>query len=229
MSKTFTVTGTNLTGNVTLTKTDANGVYTISPTTISASAAASGATVTVTYKPTAAGTHTGSIAIASSGATSKTVSLSGTATAAALTTYTPVMSAANSSYITSSSFRADWTDQTSSANVSSYTLQVNKQGSSTPSNDVTLLGTINGSSYTGSYKTITLSSPWGGTNVKGGNNAVYFTKSGKITFTIPSGYSNATFSVKITTSNNSYGTGNVTVKSTKTSAVGHTFAKNETP
>ena len=175
VSKTFTVTGTNLTGNVTLTKTDANGVYTISPTTISASAAASGATVTVTYKPTAAGTHTGSIAIASSGATSKTVSLSGTATAAALTTYTPVMSAANSSYITSSSFRADWTDQ-----------------------------------------------------VKGGNNAVYFTKSGKITFTIPSGYSNATFSVKITTSNNSYGTGNVTVKSTKTSAVGHTFAKNET-
>ena len=228
VSKTFTVTGTNLTGNVTLTKTDANGVYTISPTTISASAAASGATVTVTYKPTAAGTHTGSIAIASSGATSKAVSLSGTATAAALTTYTPVMSAANSSYITSSSFRADWTDQTSSANVSSYTLQVDKQGSSTPSNDVTLLGTINGSSYTGSYKTITLSSPWGGTNVKGGNNAVYFTKSGKITFTIPSGYSNATFSVKITTSNNSYGTGNVTVKSTKTSAVGHTFAKNET-
>ena len=228
VSKTFTVTGTNLTGNVTLTKTDANGVYTISPTTISASAAASGATVTVTYKPTAAGTHTGSIAIASSGATSKTVSLSGTATAAALTTYTPVMSAANSSYITSSSFRADWTDQTSSANVSSYTLQVDKQGSSTPSNDVTLLGTINGSSYTGSYKTITLSSPWGGTNVKGGNNAVYFTKSGKITFTIPSGYTNATFSVKITTSNNSYGTGNVTVKSTKTSAVGHTFAKKET-
>ena len=227
VSKTFTVTGTNLTGNVTLTKTDANGVYTISPTTISASAAASGATVTVTYKPTAAGTHTGSIAIASSGATSKTVTLSGTASAAALTTYTPVMSAANSSYVTSSSFRADWTDQTSSANVSSYTLQVNSQGS-TPTNEVTLLGTINGSSYTGSYKTITLSSPWGGTNVKGGNSAVYFTKSGKITFTIPSGYSNATFSVKITTVTGTYGTGNVTVGSTKTSTVGHTFSKGET-
>ena len=228
VSKTFTVTGTNLTGNVTLTKTDANGVYTISPTTISASAAASGATVTVTYKPTAAGTHTGSIAIASSGATSKTVSLSGTATAAALTTYTPVMSAANSSYITTSSFRADWTDQTSSSNVASYTLQVNGEGSSTPSNSVTLLGTINGSSYTGSYKTITLSSPWGGSNVKGGNSAVYFTKSGKITFTIPSGYSNATFSVKVTTVTGTYGTGNVTVKSTQTSAVGHTFSKGET-
>ena len=227
VSKTFTVTGTNLTGNVTLTKTDANGAYTISPTTISASAAASGATVTVTYKPTAAGTHTGSITIASSGATSKTVSLSGTATTAPITTYTPVMSAANSSYVTTNSFRADWTDQTASANVASYTLQVNGQGGTTPSTGTTLLGTIDGSSYTGSYKTITLSSPWGGTNVKGGNNAVYFTKSGKITFTIPSGYSNATFSVKITTSG-TYGTGNVTVKSTKTTAVGHTFAKGET-
>ena len=227
VSKTFTVTGTNLTGNVTLTKTDANGVYTISPTTISASAAASGATVTVTYKPTAAGTQTGSITIASSGASSKTVSLSGTASAAALTTYTPVMSAANSNYITSSSFRADWTDQTSSANVASYTLQVDGEGGSTPST-TTLLGTINGSSYTGSYKSITLSAPWGGTNVKGGNNAVYFTKSGNITFTIPTGYSNATFSVKITTVSGTYGTGNVTVKSAKTSAVGHTFSKGET-
>ena len=227
VSKTFTVTGSNLSGNVTLTKTDANGVYTISPTTISASAAASGATVTVTYKPTAAGTQTGSITIASSGATSKTVSLSGTATAASITTYTPVMSAANSNYITSSSFRADWTDQTTSSNVASYTLQVDKQGSSTPTT-TTLLGTIDGSNYTGSYKSITLSAPWGGSNVKGGNSAVYFTKSGNITFTIPSGYSNATFSVKITTVSGTYGTGNVTVKSAKTSAVGHTFSKGET-
>ena len=230
VSKTFTVTGSDLTGNITLTKTDANGAYTISPTTISASAAASGATVTVTYNPSAAGTQTGSISIASSGATSKTVSLSGTATAAALTTYTPVMSAANSNYITSSSFRADWTDQTSSSNVTSYTLQVDKQGSSTPSTEVTLLGTIDGSNYTGSYKTITLSSPWGGTNVKGGNSAVYTSgSSGKITFTIPSGYSsNTTFSVQITTVTGTYGSGNITVKSTQTSAVGHSFSKGET-
>ena len=230
VSKTFTVTGANLTGNVTLTKTDANSAYTISPTTITAANAANGVTVTVTYNPSAAGTHTGSIAIASSGATSKTVSLSGTATAAALTTYTPVMSAANSNYITSSSFRADWTDQTASANVSSYTLQVDGEGSSTPSTEVTLLGTINGSNYTGSYKTITLTSPWGGTNVKGGNSAVYTSgSSGKITFTIPSGYSsNTTFSVQITTVTGTYGSGNITVKSTQTSAVGHSFSKGET-
>ncbi len=224
---TFKVTGADLTGNVTLTKSGSS-VFTISPTTITAANAANGVNVTVTYKPTATGTQTGTITIASSGAESKTVSLTGTATAAPITTYTPVMSAANSSYVTSSSFRADWTDQTASTNVASYTLQVNGQGGSTPSTGTTLLGTIDGSKYTGSYKTITLTSPWGGSNVKGGYNAVYFTKSGKITFTIPSGYSNATFSVKITTVSGTYGSGNVTVKSTKTSAVGHTFSTGET-
>ena len=224
---TFKVTGADLTGNVTLTKSGSS-VFSITPTTITAANAANGVNVTVTYAPTATGTQTGTITIASSGAESKTVTLTGTATTAPITTYTPVMSAANSSYITTNSFRADWTDQTASANVASYTLEVNGQGGTTPSTGTTLLGTIDGSSYTGSYKTITLSSPWGGTNVKGGNSAVYFTKSGKITFTIPSGYTNATFSVKVTTSNNSYGTGNVTVKSTNTSAAGHTFAKNET-
>ena len=224
---TFKVTGADLTGNVTLTKSGSS-VFTISTTSITAANAANGVNVTVTYKPTATGTQTGTITIASSGAESKTVTLTGNATTAPITTYTPVMSAANSSYVTTNSFRADWTDQTASANVASYTLQVNGQGGTTPSTGTTLLGTIDGSSYTGSYKTISLTSPWGGSNVRGGNSAVYFTKSGKITFTIPSGYSNATFSVKVTTSNNSYGTGNVTVKSTKTTAAGHTFAKNET-
>ncbi len=224
---TFKVTGADLTGNVTLTKSGSS-VFSITPTTITAANAANGVNVTVTYAPTATGTQTATITIASTGAESKTVTLTGTATTAPITTYTPVMSAANSSYVTSSSFRADWTDQTASANVASYTLQVNGQGGSTPSTGTTLLGSIDGSAYTGSYKTITLSSPWGGTNVKGGNSAVYFTKSGNITFTIPSGYSNATFSVKIKTVTGTYGTGNVTVASTKTSAVGHTFAKGET-
>ncbi|MBQ6166772.1 MAG: C10 family peptidase [Muribaculaceae bacterium] len=226
---TFKVTGADLTGNVTLTKSGSS-VFTITPTTITAANAANGVNVTVTYKPTATGTQTGTITIASSGAESKTVSLTGTATNAPVTTYTPVMSAANSSYITSSSFRADWTDQTSSTNVASYTLQVNGQGGgSTPTPTTTLLGSIDGSNYTGSYKTITLSSPWSGTSVKGGNSAVYIAKNGKITFTIPSGYSsNTTFTVKITTVTGTYGTGNFTVAATQTSAVGHTFAKGET-
>ena len=225
---TFKVTGADLTGNVTLTKSGSS-VFSITPTTITAANAANGVNVTVTYAPTATGTQTATITVASSGAESKTVTLTGTATTAPITTYTPVMSAANSSYVTSSSFRADWTDQTASANVSSYTLQVNGQGGSTPSTNPTLLGSINGSNYTGSYKTITLSSPWGGTNVKGGNSAVYISKNGKITFTIPSGYnSNTTFTVKITTVTGTYGTGNFTVAATQTSAVGHTFSKGET-
>ena len=224
---TFKVTGADLTGNVTLTKSGSD-VFSISPTTITATNAANGVNVTVTYAPTATGTQTATITVASSGAESKTVTLTGTATTAPITTYTPVMSAANSSYITSSSFRADWTDQTSSSNVASYTLQVDGESGGTTPTTTTLLGSIDGSGYTGSYKTITLSSPWGGTNVKGGNSAVYFTKSGKITFTIPSGYSNATFSVKITTVTGTYGSGNITVASTQTSAVGHTFSKGET-
>ncbi len=225
---TFKVTGADLTGNVTLTKSGSS-VFTISPTTITAANAANGVNVTVTYAPTATGTQTGTITIASSGAESKTVTLTGTATTAPITTYTPVMSAANSSYVTSSSFRADWTDQTASANVASYTLQVDGQGGSTPTPTTTLLGSIDGSNYTGSYKTITLSSPWSGTSVKGGNSAVYIAKNGKITFTIPSGYSsNTTFTVKITTVSGTYGTGNFTVAATQTSSVGHTFAKGET-
>ena len=220
---TFKVTGADLTGNVTL-SLSGNSAFSITPTTITAANAANGVNVTVTYAPTATGTQTATVTVASSGAESKTVALTGTATTAPITTYTPVMSAANSSYITSSSFRADWTDQTSSANVSSYTLQVDgESGGTTPTTETKLLGSIDGSGYTGSYKTITLSSPWGGTNVKGGNSAVYFTKNGKITFTIPSGYSNATFTVKITTVTGTYGSGNITVNS-----VGHTFSKGET-
>ena len=225
---TFTVTGADLTGNVTLTKSGSS-VFSITPTTITAANAANGVNVTVTYAPTATGTQTATITVASSGAESKTVTLTGTATTAPITTYTPVMSAANSSYVTSSSFRADWTDQTASSNVASYTLQVDGQGGGTTPTTTTLLGSIDGSNYTGSYKTITLSSPWGGTSVKGGNSAVYISKNGKITFTIPSGYSsNTTFTVKITTVTGTYGSGNFTVAATQTSSVGHTFSKGET-
>ena len=77
-TKTFTVTGTDLRGDVTI--SSSNSVYTVSPSTLTAVQAAAGATVTVTYKPTAAGTQTGVITVASTGAESKTVSVTGTAT-----------------------------------------------------------------------------------------------------------------------------------------------------
>ncbi|MBR5727371.1 MAG: C10 family peptidase [Muribaculaceae bacterium] len=233
---TFKVTGADLTNNVTLSLSDANGVYSITPTSITAANAANGVNVTVTYNPAAAGTHSATITVASTGATSKTVSLAGTAT---IQKATPVANAATG--ITSTGFTANWTHNVAAAGVSSYTLYANlisQPSGDDPEPQSTLLASLDGSQYTGSYRNITLTSPWGGSNVKGGNGAVYTKNStswwgssstyGTITYTVPSGYSNATFTVQITTANNSYGSGNITVKSAKTSAVGHSFAKAET-
>ena len=46
--------------------------------------------------------------------------------------YDPVMQPANENYITLTSFRADWTDETPAENVASYTLQVNTDDGSEP-------------------------------------------------------------------------------------------------
>jgi|GEM_PF-697115 len=79
-TKTFTVTGSNLTGNITITKQGASNI-TVSPTTITAANAANGVTVTVTYKPTAAGNSNATITLASNDAESVTVNVTGTAAA----------------------------------------------------------------------------------------------------------------------------------------------------
>ena len=120
---TFDILGADLTGNVTLTLNDANSVYSINPTTITKANAEAGATVTVTYAPTADGTHTATVTIASEGAESVTVTLNGTAT---LQTSAPVMAAASN--VATTSFKATWTDATPAANVTDYTLYVNKVG-----------------------------------------------------------------------------------------------------
>ena len=119
-TETFTVSGRNLVGNVTL--SSSNPVFTISPSTLTAAQASAGATITVTYKPTAAGTQNDTITVSSSDAESKTVYVSGTA---ALETYDPVMLEASN--ITSTSFTATWTDETPAENVESYTLYVSDQ------------------------------------------------------------------------------------------------------
>ena len=61
--KTFTVTGTNLTGPLTVKLTDATGMFSINKTSITASQAANGCTVTVTYSPTATGVHVAYVTI----------------------------------------------------------------------------------------------------------------------------------------------------------------------
>ena len=120
---TFELLAADLTGNVTLTLNDANGVYSINPTTISKASAEEGATVTVTYAPMATGTHEATVTVASEGAETVTVTLNGTAT---LQTSVPVLAAASN--VTSSSFTATWTDATPAANVRDYTLYVNRAG-----------------------------------------------------------------------------------------------------
>ena len=79
-TKTFTVTGTNLEGNITVSK-QGSSIFTVSPTTITAANAANGVQVTVTYKPTAAGSTSAYITLSSSNAESVTVNVTGTAQA----------------------------------------------------------------------------------------------------------------------------------------------------
>ena len=224
---TFTVRGSNLTGNVNL---SCNGTYfTIDKSVITQSAAGIGTTVTVTYSPEVAGTHTGTVTLTSTGAQAVTVTLNGLAD---IVKYAPVMLPANETYINLTKFRADWTDQTPAENVSSYTLEVTPKPVE-PAEPV-LLHSLSGSAYTGNYNDITLPAPWGGVNVRGGNNAIYIKNNynnvaqGYISYTVPEGYTNATFTVMITSANSNYGTGNVTVYSPQTAEVGHDFSKNQT-
>ena len=126
---TFTVSSANLEDDITLTLDDANGVFSIDQTTIAA-ADAMNKTVTVTYAPQTAGTHTATITLSSEGAYDKVVTLNGAATNAPLVVYDPVMLPANEDYIKLTSFRADWTDQTIPENVASYTLNVKQKPTS---------------------------------------------------------------------------------------------------
>lgn len=77
---TFVVKGTNLTGNVKLTVSGTSDEFTVTPTTITAAEAEAGKTVTAKYSPTTAGTNIATVTISSSGATSKTVNMTGRGT-----------------------------------------------------------------------------------------------------------------------------------------------------
>ena len=71
----FTVTGVNLTGDLTLTSN--RPWFTVNPSKITAAEAAEGKEVTVTYNPTAAGDHNAILTISGGDAEEKTVSLTG--------------------------------------------------------------------------------------------------------------------------------------------------------
>ena len=73
-NQTVNVTGLNLTGNITATISGTNAsLFSVSP----ASLGASGGNLTVTYSPTAVGTHTATLTLSSTGAQDVTISLNG--------------------------------------------------------------------------------------------------------------------------------------------------------
>lgn len=79
-TQTFTVTGKNLSENVTATLNDANGVFSLSTSSITPAQAKAGQAVTVTFAPTAKTTYTASITLASAGVEDVVINLSGTGT-----------------------------------------------------------------------------------------------------------------------------------------------------
>ena len=219
---TFTVKGQELTSAITLTLNDESGFFSIDASSVDVADQETGKVITVTYAPQASGNHTATITLSNPGAEDKTVTINGVAT---LETYVPVLLPANEEYINLKQFRADWTDETADKYVDSYTLEV----SSKPA--VQLLDSLDGSIYPDYYQPITLTEPWSGNDVKVGNGAYYFSNyslEGYISFTVPSGYNNDVFSMQITTVSASYGSGNLSVGSTQTAAVGHYFNSGET-
>ena len=124
---TFFLKGYNLEGYVYLSVVNSTGGFSIDKSNLSKTAATSGADVTVTYKPTTPGNHSARVMLRSKNADTIYVQLNGTAT---MTKYDPVMQPANAAYVTQTSFRADWTDQTMASGVSSYTLEYTTGGNS---------------------------------------------------------------------------------------------------
>lgn len=80
-TQTFTLSGINLTANAELAITG-TGMFRVSPSSVSPTdGTISDKEVTVTYAPTAAGSHEATLTVSSTGATAQTIALSGTANA----------------------------------------------------------------------------------------------------------------------------------------------------
>ena len=130
-SSKFTLNGRNLEGNVTITLNDENGVFSIDQNTLTPDADGKVSnTIHVTYAPKTEGEYTATITCRAAGVDDIVITLHG---ASDYELYRPVMSQADEQYITSNSFRAEWTDNTPAENVTSYTLEVQAKP------DVTLL------------------------------------------------------------------------------------------
>ncbi len=230
VTKSFVLNAANLEGNVTLAVQ--GNEFTIDKTSI-IPGAANGSYINVTYTPTAFGTHTGSVTITSPNVPTVTVALNGQAD---LVKYAPVMLPADESAINLTKFRADWSDQTPIENIQSYTLEVSSKSEPLPEPE--LIATLSGTSYSGSgYYAVNLTAPWSGLNTRGHlSEIIYFRNNydgdgsyGYIAYTVPAGYENATFTMKITSGTSATeAVGNLTVSTPQTAGTTHYFNPSET-
>ncbi len=231
VTESFRLAAANLEGNVTLAVQ--GDEFTIDKTEL-IPGAANNAAINVTYTPTAFGTHTGTVTITTPNAQPVTVTLNGQAD---LVKFAPVMLPANETYVNLTKFRADWTDQTPDENVASYTLEVSTKPAE-PEPEPELIASLSGTSYSGNgYYAVNLTAPWSGVNVRGHNNEiVYFRNNynndgsyGNIAYTVPAGYENATFTMKITSGTSvDEAVGNLTVSTPQTAGVTHYFTPSQT-
>ncbi|MBP3738301.1 MAG: C10 family peptidase [Muribaculaceae bacterium] len=134
-TQTLHVSGTNLSGIVMLTLTDANGVFKLSNSTISQNDALAGKDVTVTFTPKENVPYTATVKLASSNAETVTVTLTGNGAYPV-----PVMQPVDTTKVKYTSFRADWTDAAPTENVASYTLRVNYVSPEPPAPEYVLIG-----------------------------------------------------------------------------------------
>ena len=121
-SASFTVIGQNLPHNVTLTLNDGDGVFAIDKNIITPEQAKAGAEVTVTFSPQEIANYSATITIICENIDTLTISLAGEGL---IESELPVMLPADTTQVTATSFRAEWTDGSPSGNVKNYTLYVN--------------------------------------------------------------------------------------------------------
>ena len=153
---TFNLKGYNLQGAVYLAVVNSTGQFSINKANVTKTAANKGVEVTVTYSPTTIGDHTARVMLRCKDGDTIYVNLSGNAF---FIKTNPVMLAADSAYITSTSFRADWTDGTTAVGVGSYTLEYSTDGDTRMVNDIhnknyVLENLIAGATYTYRVKTL---------------------------------------------------------------------------
>lgn len=121
-SASFTVFGKNLPHDVNLALQDEQHVFAIDKASITPEQAKAGAEVTVIFSPQAIATYAAMVSIVCEGVDTLTIALTGNGL---IESELPVMLPSDTTQVTSTSFRAEWTDGSPSENVKNYTLYVN--------------------------------------------------------------------------------------------------------